>query len=82
MTKGLNRVRMKNEHHDYSPCSQKKIRLVIFVMTFFLLSSRDTNSNLACVRLKPIVSYQDSELKFIMLYGLEAALQSRKEECP
>ena len=81
MTKGLNRVRMKNERHDYNPCSRRR-RLVIFVMTFFLLSSRDTNSNLACLRLKPVVSYQDSELKFIMLYGLEAALQSRKEECP
>ena len=61
---------------------RRRIRLVIFVMAFFLLSSRDTNSNLACLRLKPIVSYQDSELKFMMLYGLEAALQSRKEECP
>lgn len=62
--------------------AHRRIRLVIFVMAFFLLSSRDTNSNLACLRLKPKVSYQDSELKFIMLYGLEVALQSRKEECP
>lgn len=23
MTKGLNRLRMKNERHDYNPCSQK-----------------------------------------------------------
>lgn len=61
---------------------RRGIRLVIFVMTFFLLSTRDTNSNLVCLRLKPIVSYQESELKFIMLYGSETALQSRKEECP
>lgn len=70
MTKGLNKARLKNQHHDYNPVPKKRRTLVIFVMASFLLSSGDTNSSLACWRIKPTVSCQDSDL------GITSALSS------
>lgn len=90
MTKGLNKARLKSQHHDYNPCSQKKNNAGDFCHGLLspVLRRHKLQFSLLEDKTYSLMSgqwsgnYHGTELKFTILYGLESALQSRREEFP